>query len=530
MSFLDDMENTLHSEYGTSITENGAVGFSTTRNPVLDMNFKISSYRKASEDTIIKDFEEIFKQDEILAMQFLFYIRDREEGLQERRLFKLLFKYLATAKLDFIQRLIPVVPDYGRFDDLFVLFDTPAEKDMLKFIQIQLDEDIQNMSMNKPISLLAKWLPSINLVSTEKKIYQKELREAKKKEDKEQIELITTRINSIPPKRAVVQAKKIAHFLGYPDKRYRVTLSKLRKYIDVTERKMCAKEWDKIKYETVPSKANLKYRKAFLRNDQERREKFLESLSKGETKINAKKLFPYEVYVNASRDDKTTEELWKNLPKINNDTGSVLVVADGSGSMSWTNLSDKGKVTALDISNSLAIYFAEQAKGEFHNSYITFSSDPIIVKLTGSNLYENKRIAEQHCDCSNTNIEKTFDLILNTAVKHEMKQEEMPSTVIIISDMEFDRATTGRVNKTLFQEIESKFNQYNYKLPRLVFWNVLGRTSTIPVVENDLGVALVSGFSTSIFDMILNNDTDPFQTILRKLNTPRYTRIKEILN
>ncbi len=367
--------------------------------------------------------------------------------------------------------------------------------DVLELIKQQMITDFNNMKEGKPVTLLFKWLPSINTTNKEKR------------------EL----------------AKQIVQYLHISHKRYRVALSKMRAYLEVVEKQMTDGKWGEIKYESVPSKANVLYRKAFLRHDEERRTKYLESLKKGETKINASKLFPYEVYYKANGRDETIEQLWKNLPEIKNDTGSVLCVADGSGSMSWEHLGGT-KATALDVANSLAIYFAERAQGEFKNTYITFSSYPTLVHLGDNNtLAEKKEIAERHCECSDTNIEKTFNLILDTAVNNNMRQEDIPTTILILSDMEFNSAVEGNPTKSLFANISNKFKDTGYKMPRLVFWNIMGRTSTIPVTKNELGVALVSGFTTTIFDMVLNNKLDPLEILLDKLNTPRYLRIKEIV-
>lgn len=511
MSFLNQLENNLLEDWNESVTENGAVGYRTTGKPMLDMNFKISSYRNMSETEIVDDFKKCFLQDEVLALQFLFFIRDREEGLGERRTFKVIFKALASAYPGYVARLIPLVGEYGRYDDLLPLLDTREREDTAKYLIDKMISDFKDMEQNKPISLLAKWLPSINTSSSETKRYAKILISYLKKKDP-----------------------------TFSEERYRKALSKMRKYLDVVEKKMCAKEWEKIKYETVPSKANLIYRDAFLRHDYERRTNYLESLKKGEAKINAKKLFPYEIYKSVNSEnscDETLQQLWNNLPQLKNDTESVLVVADGSGSMSWEHVGNTN-VTALDVANSLAIYFAERAKGEFKNTYITFSSRPQLVHFKeGASLYNKKQTALLHDECSNTDIEKTFDLILDTAIKGNMKQEDMPSTLLILSDMEFDGAVcdfgyySHYTNKEkLFKTIERKFKEAGYKMPKLVFWNICGRTNTIPIKENDLGVALVSGFSTTIFDMVLNNETDPLKMLLNKLNTPRYLKIKEVLN
>lgn len=507
MSFLKNLEDNLLEDWNVSVTENGAVGYKTTGRPMLDMNFKISSYRNMSEMEIVDDFKKCFLQDEVLALQFLFFIRDREEGLGERRTFKVIFKALADAYPGYVAKLIPLVGEYGRFDDLLPLLDTREREDVSKYLTETMISDFKKMEENKPISLLAKWLPSINTSNKDQRRYANILIKKLQEKDK-----------------------------SFNASRYRKALSKMRTYLDVVEKKMCANEWDKINYETVPSKANLIYKDAFLRHDEERRTNYLESLKKGEVKINAKKLFPYEIYHKTDSYDETLQQLWNNLPQLKSDSESVLVVADGSGSMEWTNVGNTS-INALDVANSLAIYFSERAKGEFKNTYITFSSRPQLVHFReGDTLYNKKQTALLHSECSNTNIEKTFDLILDTAVKNKMAQEDMPTTLLILSDMEFDGATCdfgyysdSNTQKKLFKTIDEKFKAAGYIMPKLVFWNICGRTNTIPLKENEAGVALVSGFSTAIFDMVLNNETDPLKILLNKLNTPRYLKVKEVL-
>lgn len=502
MEFMDKMKETLNEEFNESVTENGAVGYRTTGKAMLDFNYKVASYRNKSENEIIKDFEKVWLDDKILAMQFLFFIRDREEGLGERRLFRIIIKHLANTEPEMVKKVIPVIADYGRFDDLLELFDTLVEKEVLKEFENQLFEDDLDVDRNKPISLLAKWLPSIN---------------ASSKVQKE-------------------KAKKIIKSLNTTEKRYRKLLSKLRKHIDVTERKMCANEWDKIKYENVPSRANLNYNNAFLRHDEERRREFLSQVEKGEKKIHASKLYPYDIvhkYMNTQSwisrvraKDETLENLWKALPS--KEIANTLVVADGSGSMTCTI--GNTNVTALDVANSLAIYFAEHNKGQFKDKYITFSETPQFVDFEGcTSLHDKIRKALAYNEVANTNIKAVFDLILETAKKYNLSQDEMPANILIISDMEFDNAVDGRINEKLFKTVERQYNEAGYKLPRLVFWNVNSRTGTIPLKQNELGIALVSGFSTNIAEMVMSSELDPYKVLLEKLETERYKRIAEIL-
>ena len=499
MEFMNKMKETLNEEFNESVTENGAVGYRTTGKAMLDFNYKVSSYRNKSENEIIKDFDKVWLDDKVLAMQFLFFIRDREEGLGERRLFRVIIKHLANTEPEMVKKVIPVIAEYGRFDDLLELLDTPVEEEVYHQIFKQLNLDCQNYRKNKPISLIAKWLPSINASSK----IQKE------------------------------RAKKIIKHLKSNEKDYRIMLSELRKYIDVTERKMCANEWDKIKYENVPSRANLNYNDAFLRHDEERRREFLSQVEKGEKKINAGKLYPYDIvhkYMNTQYglrpEDTTLEQLWKALPS--KEITNTLVVADGSRSMTCTI--GNTNVTALDVANSLAIYFAEHNKGQFKDKYITFSEYPQFVDFKGCTSLRDKIVkALAYDEIANTNIKAVFDLILGTAKKYALSQDEMPANILIISDMEFDNAVGGKINEKLFKTIERQYSEAGYKLPRLVFWNVNSRTGTIPLNENELGIALVSGFSTNIAEMVMSNELDPYKVLLEKLGMERYKKIAEIL-
>ena len=304
----------------------------------------------------------------------------------------------------------------------------------------------------------------------------------------------------------------------------------MRRYIDVTEVKMSAQQWDEINYEAVPSRANLIYRDAFLRHDEKRRMSFLESLEKGEAKINASVLFPHDIvhkYVeNENPYDATLEELWESLPDTVDGNGNTLVVADGSGSM--TSTLGGSRITALSVANALAIYFSERNRGMFKDSYITFSTNPMLVDFSQCNTLKEKiEYAQLHNEVSDTNIEAVFVLILKTALRNKTIQSEMPQTILIISDMEFNDAIgiDSFVDSRLFEAIGNNYSYHGYKLPRLVFWNVDCRTGTIPVIENEMGVALVSGFSVNIVKMVLSGNLDLYECLREQLMSERYDKI-----
>ena len=511
-NFMSAVKSTLNNENNYSMTENGALGYRTTGKELLDLNFAVASLRRASPEDIASRFVKAFFEDKVVAMKWLFFARDIRGGLGERRLFRAVLSNMAKSDPEYIVPLIELVPEYGRYDDLWCLLDTELQKNVLDVVSAQLTDDIQNLKDGKSISLLAKWLPSVNASSKTSKRY----------------------------------AKMIYKHMGVTERDYRKAVSRLRTKLDVVEKKMSAKRWNEIAYEAVPSRANLIYNSAFLRNDEERRRDFLSKLERGEAKINASTLFPHDIvhkymrggYNVSGTVDATLEAMWNALPDTVQGCGNTIVVADGSGSM--TTCVGGTSVSALNVANALSIYFAERSSGQFKDNYITFSERPQLVDLSkGKNLREKIQIALGHSEVANTNIEAVFDLILATAKRENMTQDDIPQNILIISDMEFDSCATcgsstdrwsrSRPDVRLFQVIAKRYADAGYKLPRLVFWNVNSRTATIPVIENDMGVALVSGFSTNIVKMVMSGKTDPYECLLETLNTERYAPIGEAL-
>lgn len=509
--FMNALKATLDNEFNYSVTENGALGYKTTGKELLDLNFAVSSLRKATETDIVRRFKRAFGEDKVLAMKWLFYARDIRGGLGERRLFRVVLADLVNSNPEMVIPLINLIPEYGRYDDLWCLLDNKeSAKVVLEFVDKQLTEDLNNMKAGKSISLLSKWLPSCNASSAQTKKY----------------------------------AKQIYKALGLTEREYRKVLSILRKYLDVVEVKMSSKNWSEIKYEAVPSRANLIYNGAFLRNDEERRREYLGKLTKGETKINASTLFPHDIVhkysltnrYSLNAKDAAIEALWKALPDTVQGCGNTIVVADGSYSMTST-VDSNSKVTALEVANALAIYFAERSSGEFKDKYITFSNCPQLVDLSkADSLHDKLQIAHTHNEVADTNIERVFDLILTTAINNNMSQEDMPKNILIVSDMEFNSCATcsnggygNRPDQRLFKVIAKKYADAGYLIPRMIFWNVNSRTGTIPVKENELGVALVSGFSVNVVKMVMSGKTEPFECLLETLNSERYAPIEEAL-
>lgn len=483
-SFINAMAKKSTETY----TENGAFAHNTTGSACLDLFGTIGALRQREPQEVINLWVKAFAEDPLAATRMVFYARDIRSGLGERKVPRILYHYMAKNHPECLRHNIPVMAKYGRFDDLYELIGTPLEGLMWGEFKTQLDQDLENIRLDKPISLMGKWLKSVNASSAETKAL----------------------------------GKATAKALGMSEKAYRKTLAKLRRYSNVVEVPISANEWDNIDYEAVPSKAMTNYRCAFDRHDEYRFAEYLAAVKKGEAKINSAALYPYEIVEKYSQQqdwsargwgrgfdpvfrigktDTVLEEQWKALPNYIGDENNILVMADTSGSMSGR---------PMMISTSLAVYFAERNHGDFHGKFMTFSERPEFVTLHGSNLME--RLNQIESIVANTDLEAAMDLIVNTAVKNNIPAKDMPKALVIISDMEFDQATRGgyweeipQYNKDFHEFIREKFENNGYEMPKIVFWNANSRHNVFHAHETLDNVLLVSGASPTTFRVILDN-------------------------
>ena len=479
----------MKKEANKTETLNGATTYISSGKYCLDLFASIGASRNLDEKEIVKRFHRAFCEDKNLAMKILFYARDIRGGLGERKVFRTIIRNLPRTSRSALVKNIQYIPEYGRYDDLLEIMDTSCKKEVVTFIKEQLQKDIANIETNE-VSLLAKWLPSINATNIQ----------------------------------TVKLGKRLAQCLNMSEKEYRQTLSKLRAKIKIIENNLREKDYS-FDYSKQPSKAMFKYKKAFIRNDKERYEEFLNKVQSGAVKMNTGTLYPYDIVRSiihggelSDEEKKSLDVTWKALPNYTKDE-NALVVVDGSGSMYWG-----GNPQPAEVAQSLAVYFAERNTGLFKNHFITFSENPRLVEIKGDDIYNKIRFCIGFNECANTNIQKVFELILKTATKNKLTQKDMPETIYIISDMEFDSCTVD-ADLTNFEYIKKKFNEKGYKLPRLVFWNVNSWQQQVPVKENEQGVVLVSGCTPKIFEMVMDGETSPYKFMLDTINTERYEKI-----
>lgn len=477
MSFIKITKDMLN----VAFTENGDRAYKTSGSYCLDY-FSLIGGMRFNYTNALNNFMKAYKEDPILAIKILFFTRDIRGGLGERNIFRFTFNALCNLAPNVAKQVLAYIPTYGRYDDLFSAYSTPVRKEVVKMIKEQLNEDIQNKKDNKGISLLAKWMPSINTSSSETRVL----------------------------------AKKLASSLGMSNEEYRKTLSMLRKDF-IIENNLREKDYS-FDYESVPGGAMFKYRGAFFKHDEERYSAFLDAVNSGEKKINSSTIFPYEVIrkfengdVNTKKDANALDTIWNSFSREGIDSKTI-VVRDGSGSMY-----DCEKVSANSVATSLALLFAERLEGEFKNKFITFSSHPKLVEVEGKTIKEKYNFISQFDDYSNTNIEKVYKLILNVYSNPNFKKEDALDRIVIISDMEFDCIEEDNEIST-YEFFKKEFEKLGFKLPEVVFWNVRARSTHLPVTMNEANVKLVSGASSSIIDMVTKNDsTTPYEMMLKCL-------------
>lgn len=445
-----------------AFTANGAITNSTTDSKLLDFFANAGSLRNRPESEILRMFNDAYFENPSLALRMLLWVRDCRGGAGERRTFRIIFNSLSPRDKN---RIIHKVPEVGRWDDLW---KKQANNEVVRTFTPDLLSFLSNNLQN---GLLCKWLPR--------------------------------------------KGKLFDALVKYN----RTTPKELRKTLvsntQVVEQLMSSRRWSEIKYSTVPSKAMSNYARSFSKRDGVRFSEYMQKVEKGEAKINASTLFPYDVLLSLNKNaESVVNAQWNALPNYYSDE-NILVVADVSGSMGDFR---SRTLCPIHASISLAMYTAEKNTGLFKDHFITFSSKPKLQKLSGTFTDRVNQLQQAEWAMS-TDLVAVFELLLTKAVKHSLTDQDLPTKIVIVSDMEFNHAVTNISN---FNEIKRQYESHGYTIPQLVFWNVNGRAGNFPVKMNDKGVALVSGYSPSIIPSILGESISPMAVMLKTLNVERY--------
>jgi hypothetical protein len=468
-----------------TFTENGMTTNSSSLNSCVDLFFTIGAMRGQDKERLLRNFSLAFYEDTLRAMRILFWARDVRGGAGERQIFRDVMVYLAENHPDILSKNLHLVPEFGRWDDLLVLFGTKVELTALQLIK---------QALHEGNGLCAKWMP-----------------------------------------RKGKEANRLRSYFNVTPKSYRKMIVGLT---NVVETKMCAKDWNSIEYGKLPSLASARYQKAFMKNDSGRYQLYIQNLQKGVEKINAGAVYPYDVTKSLQMGNSDVAiEQWKALPNyMEGSMERILPVVDVSGSMSVSAGGNKN-LSCLQVAISLGLYISERNEGSFKDSFITFSGTPELQILKGNlrERYDQLRRASWEM---NTNLQAVFELLLNQAKKHSVPEDEMPTKILILSDMEFDEATAprrswfkkeeeiGEWNPTAQKMIKEMYRQAGYTMPQIIYWNIQSRNENVPVSFNETGTALISGFSPAILKSVLKGEViSPLQVMDETIMNERYSSV-----
>ena len=510
--------NIIDKQSRFGITENGADVLNNTKHAIVDLVSTAHTFRDQP-NKVVKLFENVIKEEGIDdAIKLMFYIRDIKEGMGERSVFKTLLAYVANNYANDLIPYLSLISKLGRWDDYYVILehvnkDNPAYHAVINIIRNQYESDLMNAFVRKPISLMAKWLKSINAS------------------------------NAHARKLAKLTAKILIGYKKDYLRIYRQNLAYLRKRLNVVETDMCSNNWNDIDYKHVPAKAMLRYKNAFNKHDGEKFKDYLENVACGKNKINAGTLFPSDIiknidfalmqhyyhFYNGETLNKlmsksaidTLNVLWKSLPNYVSGNHNALVMADVSESMSGN---------PINSSVGLGIYFAERNTGPFNNKLMLFASDPKIINFDDCNDLYSKVVKVSQQDIGyTTNIKKAFEYILQLAVDNNIHNDEMIQSLIIISDMQFDRISDMDMPKqTFYNKMKQLYAQHGYKLPKIVFWNVAennNKYGCFHADSNTNNVIHIGGYSAAAFKTIfkLSEGVTPYQLVKEVINSERYS-------
>ena len=445
-------------------TENGMKAKAHSGNALVDLFYKIGASRGKS---VTADFERAFQEDADIAMKIALWSRGVRGGAGERQIFRDILVHLEKLHPEVLERVLPFVAEFGRWDDLFVF-----KTDRFKHLAYTLLGD----ALRAGNGLAAKWTPRQGPVAIE-----------------------------------------LRNFYGMTPKQYRKSLVALT---NVVEQKMCAQDWNSIEFGKLPSLASARYNKAFARNAFDAYADYKERLAKGTDKVNASAVYPYDVVktLRHGGESVVADAQWAALPNYIGDA-SVLPLVDVSGSMSCP-VGGNANLQCIDVALSLGLYCADKNTGVFKDTFLTFSARPKAQVVKGT-LAQKMSQMESSDWGMNTNLHAAFDEILRIAVKGGVADADMPKTLLLLSDMQFDQCVS--FDDSAHQMIKRKYKDAGYEVPNVVFWN-LNSHDNVPVKFDKSGTALVSGFSPAVMKGILSGaDMTPYGIMLAIVDVPRYS-------
>lgn len=474
-------------------TTNGGLAYKTTRNANLDLFGKSGEIGYPS---FLEDFKLAFKEDSQLALRNLLHTRDIRGGKGVRNTFQKGLYWLSINHPDTILKsdLLEKTVEVGYWKDLYQLVEKhdvgiEIKKRVINLIARGLDDPDCN-------SLAAKWLPLKGPV-----------------------------------------ASMLRSYLRLTPKELRQKVVALR--TEVTERLICENRWGDVVYQHVPSRCMHLLNKAFRRHDEDRFTSFIEDVSSGVTTMNSGTLYPHQVsapYAHYTRCDRqmsrtpivindVAEAQWKSLPNyLEGKTKGILPVVDLSGSMDAPVDRTANPPSYAHLAITLGAYISERTQGPFKDLVLTFADKPAFVDLTKTTTLASRLVEINKGRVGySTNIEGVFNLLLSMITGQDLSQDQLPESLIFLSDTQSNFTSSDR---HIYKLCQDKFKAIGYTAPKLIFWVLnAAKNNNVPVEFDSSGAALVSGFSSSTLKGILTDleQYTPENVMLSVLSDSRYT-------
>lgn len=467
---------------------------------LLQMTLSVPLYRSAARREVRRWLDDALRMDFALTVRWLFFLRDPRGGMGERRIFRIALSHIAEVyPRRSLSELLPLIPEYGRYDDWFVLIGTQWEGEVIGLVRLRLQADLAAMREEKPVSRMAKWMPSINASSL--------------------------RTRSL--------ARRLARALGLTNREYRRSLSLLREYLCVAERVLCQGEWDALHYGTLPAGAVRRYRYAFAARDPHRWSAFRERRRAEMSGARAEAAHPHEIvgaywlpgaFLDLRDEDEELERRWRDLPESVGEGSGALVIADGA---SWMDRQlPGGGGTASSVAFALAVYMARFCKPPFADRYVALGAEPALVHLgQGAPLREKLRTVLAYNGGGPLDIGEVYRIILGHAVREKAGADALPGMIIAVSAMPINKRV-GEGMLAGLREMRQRYKKDGYALPELVYWNVCGRSGVLPESEFANGVTLMDGFSPKMLRRVISGKVLLRQYLLDVLESERYDAVR----
>ena len=510
---IRDMLINFGKEY--TLTENGAITPLSSGSKLVDQFGKVASFRNRNLSDVFSDMEEIWNENPDMSLKFIFYLRmitrvvilpntketenvQKGQGCKDEAFKR--FIWLAVNHKDIFFRNLHMIPIIGSWKDLWVLMTMMYDYGFDINRQIFYTLMASAMKVESQIDLIKKFMPRIK-----------------------------TKSNIKTPKGEVLNTftKEFANFLGMTSRQYNKFKSNGKAH--EFQRFMCAREFDKLEWNKIPGIALGKLvSKDFIKRH-ELTQNYIDWLSKQKTiKFNG---YPYDLLVRIKKATNSnihvllSSSYWGNritIPEIlqhttdlqfdnliatsqrdGKITENVLCALDTSGSMA----SGSGDVTPLDVCLSLGLYFSTLTQGHFHKKVVMFDNTSTMQQLTGSFCEMLRQIPINAWGGTN------FMSVINLLVEYRRNNptiplEEYPTTLLIVSDMQFNpigknvetnyKATKRELLKAFPKEFVDKM--------KFIWWNVNGKHEGMPATMDDGGCYFFSGFDGAIASLLLGKE------------------------